>query len=471
MAAGASPPVAEAVQFLMDPGVRQTPKEMQLGYLRDVLKLKPDQVIEAQRVVEGFQLQQTQQQLQAQQMEHQLARAQTQRATAAAEQPQQPQSQPQPQPQQQYTQQPQPQPQQAQQQYMQRQMHQAHQLQQTGPSAYSRSSDAVGAGMPGAFATAPQPSKLRAPGAAAGSGPPQFGGHIWGQQPQGAPRYRRVGDENERHGAPDDTAALLGAGGVFFDGRTTPSTMVEHAKAEVIANCDTRTYGRKKAPLMVQDDGEDMRKNGQTVMSAVLGAGGAFNDGVEDAKKNKIAIVTATGAVNTIEDNVRESSQIIEKNRRLAPRGQVAVERFGTDREIEAARKAAAQAAFAEQQAMQDAAAAAARKRQEEHDAMATGPSGYGDSEYAPSWNSAALSGEQPGPHSGLLALDGQGRRPRSRPTSDMRQRDKAAQTGGKPTDLRGGAVKDREKASFQNRVEADAVYQRMRSQQSSALW
>ena len=44
MAAGASPPVAEAVQFLMDPGVRQTPKEMQLGYLRDVLKLDEDRI-------------------------------------------------------------------------------------------------------------------------------------------------------------------------------------------------------------------------------------------------------------------------------------------------------------------------------------------------------------------------------------------------------------------------------------------
>jgi hypothetical protein len=43
---------------------------------------------------------------------------------------------------------------------------------------------------------------------------------------------------------------------------------------------------------------------------------------------------------------------------------------------------------------------------------------------------------------------------------------------GGKPTDLRGGAVKEREKESFQNRVEADAVYQKMRSRQNGAgLW
>ena len=135
------------------------------------------------------------------------------------------------------------------------------------------------------------------------------------------------------------------------------------------------------------------------------------------------------------------------------------MERFGTDREIEAARKAAAQAAFTEQQAMKE--AAEARKGQQESE--------FGDSGYYASWNSAALSGEQPGPHSGML--DSQGRRPRSRPLSGMRGRDSAAQTGGKPTDLRGVAVKDREKTSFENRLEADAVYQRMRSGHQSSLW
>lgn len=307
-----------------------------------------------------------------------------------------------------------------------------------------------------------QRSSLRAVGAAPGSGPPQFSGHVWGQQPQGAPRYRRSGDENDLRGGPDDTAALLGAGGAFFDGRSAPSAIVEHARAELVANCDTRTYGRKKVPVFVEDDGADMRRNGHTVMSAVLGAGGAFDDGGDDSQK-KVAIITSSGTVNTIDDNIRESAQIIEKNRRLAPHGQVSVERFGTDREIEAARKATAQAAFAEQQAAKE--AAEARNRQQ--DEMGATASEFEDSAYFPSWNSAALSGEQPGAHSGMF--DSQGRRPRSRPISGVR--DGAAQTGGKPTDLRGAAVKDREKTSFQNRVEADAVYQRMRSRQSSSLW
>jgi hypothetical protein len=225
---------------------------------------------------------------------------------------------------------------------------------------------------------------------------------------------------------------------------------------------------------MVQDDGVDMRRNGQTVMSAVLGSGGQFNAGAEDDTNQVKSIISPTGAVNTVhEDSLRkESWQIIEKNRRQAPRGQVAVERFGTDREIEEARKQAAQASFIAQQAERDATARREHELEKEMVMMRGGGDAmtFGDSSYAPSWNSAALSGEQPGPHTGHLgATNGQlntsqSRRPRSRPTNEA--------TGGKPTDLRGGAVKLREKESFQNRIEADAVYQKMRSRQNGAgLW
>ena len=465
-AAVSNPAIIEAAQFLADPQVQQTPPAMQMGYLRDVLHLKPPEVIEAQRLVGEIQLQQAQQQLQAQQQEQQQAQQERQRATAVAEQQatQQQQQQQQPEPQFDFQKQQQEQQRFMQQQQQQQQMQRQMQTQQSygtpaGPSAFSRSSDVVGGGPMQPFPEA-QRSKLRAPGQ--GPGPPQFGGHVWGQQPQGLPRYRR--DEQQLRAGVDDTAALLGAGGVFFDGRTTPSQMVEQKRAEVIASCDTRTYGRKKVPLMVQDDGVDMRRNGQTVMSAVLGSGGTFNTGAEEDTNKVKSIITATGAVNTIQEDRHESSQIIEKNRRLAPRGQVAVDRFGTDREIEKARKQTAQAAFIEQQAERDAAMAMMS-------GDGGGGAGGGDAGvYAPSWNSAALSGEQPGPHTGQLGASGQlntsqNRRPRSRPTTEDVM-------VGKPTDLRGGAVNEREKESFQNRIESDAVYQKMRSRQNGGgLW
>ena len=67
MAGAAQQKLVEAAQFLLDPGVARTPKEMQLGYMRDRLGLTPDQIVEAQRIADGFALQQTQLRMQEQQ--------------------------------------------------------------------------------------------------------------------------------------------------------------------------------------------------------------------------------------------------------------------------------------------------------------------------------------------------------------------------------------------------------------------
>ena len=148
----------------------------------------------------------------------------------------------------------------------------------------------------------------------------------------------------------------------------------------------------------------------------------------------------------------------------FAPRPQV--ERFGTEREIEAARAQSAQAQFIAQQ--QEAAALTQQQR-----ARQTAP-GDSSSAYTPSWNVAALSGEQPGPHPGLslpssVGSDGGAgpRRLRSRPSSV----DETVATGAKPTALRGASIKAREEESFANRVELDAVYQKNRNTRATSLW
>ena len=228
------------------------------------------------------------------------------------------------------------------------------------------------------------------------------------------------------------------------------------------------------------------------MQSAVLGSGGEFNAGAERDPNSVRSVVTSNGAVNTIQDTSRASAHIIEENRRRAPRGQMAVrsqkqcslapelatetslrpppppqvERFGTEREIEAARAQSAQAQFIAQQ--QEAAALAQQQR-----ARQAAP-GDSSSAYTPSWNVAALSGEQPGPHPGLslpssVGSDGGAgpRRLRSRPSSV----DETVATGAKPTALRGASIKAREEESFANRVELDAVYQKNRNTRATSLW